>query len=119
MQEIIAVEPAKLLADSSNPRVIEEGLGQREVLLAIAKAVGDEIVVLARDIVQYQSVDPSALPIVIKADEPNRYTVLEGNRRLTAIRALENPSMFEGSFTRPQFEEIRKIGSVYRSTPIE
>jgi hypothetical protein len=80
MQEIIAVEPAKLLADSSNPRVIEEGLGQREVLLAIAKAVGDEIVVLARDIVQYQSVDPSALPIASGARQPTLFSSDEADR---------------------------------------
>jgi hypothetical protein len=118
MPEIIVVKPANLLADPNNPRVPEEGLGQREVLLAIAKAADDEIAVLARDIVTQQSIDPSALPIVIEAKEPNRYIVLEGNRRLTAIRALENPSMFEGVFSASVFDEIRKMSTVYRTSPI-
>jgi hypothetical protein len=118
MPEIISVKPANLLADPNNPRVPEEGLGQREVLLAIAKSADHEIGVLARDIVQYQSLDPSALPIVIKAKEANRYTVLEGNRRLTAIRALENPAMFEGAFSKSVLDEIRKMSLVYSSSPI-
>lgn len=118
MPEIISLDPAQLQADANNPRIPEEGLGQRESLLAIAKAVGSEIAVLARDIVQYQSVDPSALPIVIKAAEPDRYTVLEGNRRLTALRGLENPAMFEGAFTSSVLGEIKKMSVLYQSSPI-
>lgn len=118
MPEIISVKPVNLQADSNNPRVPEDGLGQREVLLAIAKTADGEIAALARDIVQYQSLDPSSLPIVIDAKEPGRYTVLEGNRRLTALRALENPSMFEGAFSASVLDEIRKISTVYRSSPI-
>ncbi|MGB8890207.1 MAG: ParB/Srx family N-terminal domain-containing protein [Candidatus Korobacteraceae bacterium] len=118
MSQIVTVSPAALSADNKNPRIADEGLGQRDVLLSIAKAADGEIAKLAADIVQYQSLDPSALPIVIKAVEPDRYIVLEGNRRLTALRALETPSMFEGAFSSSVYDEIRKISAVYQGAPI-
>ncbi len=117
MPEIIRIKPADLLADSTNPRVPEEGLGQREALLAIAKSADDEIRVLAADIVQYQSVDPSSLPIVIKSPQAGRYIVLVGNRRLTALRALENPSIFEGAFSKSVLAEIRRMSVTYQGKP--
>jgi hypothetical protein len=119
MPEIIAVKPANLLADSSNPRIPEEGLSQREVLRAIAKNQrGEEILALAQDIVSQKSLDPSALPIVIRTDQTDRCVVLEGNRRLTAIRALENPISFEGVFSEPVLQQMRKLSTQYQAAPI-
>jgi hypothetical protein len=120
MPEIISVEPANLLADSSNPRISEEGLGQREALRAIAKnQSGDEILALAQDIVSYKSLDPSSLPIVIRSDQADRFVVLEGNRRLTALRALENPASFEGAFSDSVLQQMRKLSTQYQAAPFE
>jgi len=119
MPEIISVKPANLLADSNNPRIPEEGLGQREALRAIAKSQNDEILALARDIVSQKSVDPSALPIIVRASEPDHFVVLEGNRRLTAIRALENPVLFDGAFSGLVSQQIRKLSTAYQAAPLE
>lgn len=120
MPEIISVTPANLLADSSNPRIPEEGLGQREALRAIARNQhGEEILALAQDIVSQKSLDPSALPIVIRTDQADRFVVLEGNRRLTAIRALENPVSFEGVFSEPVLQQMRKLSTQYQAAPVD
>ena len=119
MPETIFVEPAKLLADSNNPRISDEGLGQREALLAIAKEQSAEILVLAQDIVDFKSLDPSSLPIIIRADQPDRFIVLEGNRRLTSLRALENPASFGGAFSQSQLQEMSRLSIQYQAAPIE
>lgn len=119
MPEIIAVKPANLFADSNNPRIPDEGLGQREALRAIAESQNDEILALAQDIVKQKSIDPSALPIVISATEPDRYIVLEGNRRLTAIRALENPGLFDGAFSALVLRQMHKLSPMYQSAPLQ
>jgi hypothetical protein len=119
MPEVISVKPANLLADSNNPRISDEDLGQREALRAIAKSQNGEILVLAQDIVSYKSLDPSSLPIVIRADEAKRFIVLEGNRRLTAIRALENPASFEGAFSGSVLQQMQKLSAQYQSAPFE
>jgi hypothetical protein len=119
MPKIISIEPAKLLADNNNPRIPDEGLGQREALLTIAKELSAEILALAHDIVKYKSLDPSALPIVIRASQEGRYTVLEGNRRIIALRALENPSSFAGAFNPTQLKEMSRLSVQYHTAPIE
>lgn len=120
MPEIISVKPANLLADSSNPRIPEEGLGQREALRAIAKKQsGDEILALAQDMISYKSLDPSAPLMVTRADQADRFVVLEGNRRLTAIRALENPASFEGVFGNSVIQQMRKLSTQYQAAPFE
>jgi hypothetical protein len=119
MPEVISVKPANLLADSNNPRISDDNLGQREALRAIAKTQNGEILALAEDIVSYKSLDPSALPIVIRSDEAKRFIVLEGNRRLTAIRALENPTSFEGAFSDSVLQQMQKLSAQYQSAPFE
>lgn len=118
MAQIINVKPAELLADANNPRIPDEGLGQREALRAIAKSQNDEILALAQDIVNQNSVDPSALPIIVRAAEPDRFIVLEGNRRLTAIRALENPKLFEGAFSSLVLKQMHELSTAYQAAPL-
>jgi len=120
MPEIISAKPTDLLADTSNPRIPEEGLSQPEALRAIAKTQrGEEILALAQDIVSQKSLDPSALPIVIRAGQTGHFVVLEGNRRLTAIRALEKPASFEGVFSESVLQQMRKLSTLYQSAPID
>jgi hypothetical protein len=96
MSEIVPISPAALAVDNENPRIADEGLAQREAMRVVAaEDEGKLLLSLAEDIVDQRQLDPSTLPIIIPStDKPGRYIVLEGNRRLVAIRALENPEVF-------------------------
>src|SRR4051812_48863538 len=97
MANIIAVPPSNLLIDAENPRLSTANQGQREAMRALAKHLNRKIVVLAKDIVAF-GMDPSNLSIVMPdSDSEGRYYVVEGNRRLIALRALENPDTFVGA----------------------
>lgn len=91
MPESIAIKPADLLIDEENPRISQPNVGQHKAQQALAKHQERKLQILAKDIVQW-GMDPSNMPIVMPfEDDLNRFVVLEGNRRLTALRALENP----------------------------
>ena len=87
----------RLLADSANPRLAQTSEGQRETLRALATEQGAKLTVLAKDIVEY-GLNPGDPFYVIQLEDRNqRFVVIEGNRRLAALRALENPNIFEGA----------------------
>jgi len=52
-------------------------------------------------------------------DDLNRYVVLEGNRRLTALKALENPDSFVGSLDPSALDELRILSKEYQNSPID
>ncbi len=73
--------------------------------------------VLAKDIVDY-GLNPADLIIVLD-DKDQHYTVLEGNRRLLAIRALENPNTIRDAVTPSVLATVRKLSDEYHKNPIE
>src|SRR4051812_41224861 len=119
MSEMLPIEPANLLIDELNPRLSSPNAGQRKALRALATYLKTKLAVLAADIVQYGT-DPSTLPIVIPlAGRSGRYVVLEGNRRLAALMALENPESIVGAVTPAVLKQIRKLSKVYQANPVE
>lgn len=102
----------ELLLDTSNPR-FEPVTTQRE---AIAKLVGDgssKIFALARDIVDQGMLSPADLPCVETSS--GTPIVVEGNRRVAALKLLQKPELAPDSETRKEFEKIGASGS-YPST---
>jgi len=51
--------------------------------------------------------------------DPNRFIVLEGNRRLVALRALENPEAFKDAVDPGVLKELRKLSKEYQQNPVE
>jgi len=120
MSETISVRPADLLIDRRNPRLPVEAKGQREAFRAMAEHQNEKLLALAEHIVLYHSLHPAELPIIIRSpDEPGRYIVLEGNRRLAALKALESPDLFSGALSAPVLDRIRKLSGQYQQAPIE
>jgi hypothetical protein len=118
MSEIISVRPADLLIDIENPRIPFQNSGQREALRAVARQQNGKLLALAEDIVSH-GLNPADLPIIAEsAGDPGRYTVLEGNRRLAALRALENPDWLVDAVSQGVLEEIRKLSARYQQHPI-
>lgn len=119
MAEVLPVRPADLLIDEENPRILEPNKGQPDALHALAKELGTKLYTHAADIAQH-GLDPSALLIVEELQgSPQRYRVLEGNRRLAALRVLENPELVSGSVTSDLLKKIRKLNKDYLKEPID
>lgn len=113
------ISPADLLFDPMNPRLASPSLGQRSILRELAKHLDRRLLKLAADIVEY-GVDPSTLPIVMATrDDAGRYTVLEGNRRLAALKCLENPEAIVGAVPLPTVAEMRRLSKKYQASPVE
>ncbi len=118
MPEIIDIRPADLLIDEVNPRLFDPNIGQREAQRALAKDQEGKLQVLAKDIVEY-GLNPLELPIVMPSEEGDRYIVLEGNRRLGALRALEHPDSVADAVTPSVLKELRKLSKQYYEAPID
>jgi hypothetical protein len=93
-------------------------VGKHKALQELADSLGPKLAILAADIVQYRN-HPSSLPIVMGAAERGRYVVLEGNRRLAARRALENPEVVADSVRPAVLKRLRSLSKQYLEKPIE
>jgi len=119
MAETIATTPANLLVDVENPRLPQPNVGQRDAQRAIARDQQRKLLALAKDIVQY-GLNPAEFPIVMPLrDDLKRFVVLEGNRRLIALKALENPEWLVGAADHVVVAAMRKLSSAYQQAPIE
>ena len=116
----MAIEPALLMFDVQNPRIpFQENLGQRQAFLALVEGQeGAHLLALANDIATF-GLSPAELPIVMPSEtDAGRYVVLDGNRRLTALRALESPDAIADAI-RPGFlDQLRKFSAKYLQSPI-
>ena len=119
MPEITSLSLPDLLIDTENPRLPQPNVGQREALRAFAEHQKAKLVALAKDIVNY-GMNPTELSIVMPLnDDLRRYVVLEGNRRLTALKALENPEWLVGAMQPGEVEEMRRLSKRYQENPVE
>lgn len=118
MVEMQPIAPADLLLDEQNPRLSQPNGGQNQTLHAMASMMDKKLAVLAADIVQ-NGLDPSTLSIVMRVvGTPVRYTVLEGNRRLAALRVLENPESVAEAVKAQTLTRLRKLSRRYQDNPI-
>lgn len=96
MADSRSIKLSHLRLDPINPRLDDGKQSQREALVAMLKAQGGKLVALARDI-NHNGLSPLDRFLVIDAeDSQGDYIVLEGNRRLTALKLLLNPELASG-----------------------
>jgi hypothetical protein len=115
-----SISPADLLIDEQNPRISQPNVGQHRAIQALAQRQGRKLVMLARDIVNNGGLNPSELPIVTPNEgDSKRYVVLEGNRRLVALKALENPELLADAVEPRVLTDIRKLSHAYQENPVE
>lgn len=93
--EVKKINISDISLDQKNPR-FEQVSNQREAIKAMIVDQGDKIIALAKDIYM-NGLDPSKRMIVFK--ENGQLVDGDGNRRLTAIKILETPSLAESSST--------------------
>ena len=108
-----------LLLDEENPRLPQAHLGQSGTLRSIARRQGEKLQKLAADVIQ-EGLNPANLWIVMPHPiQSDHYVVLEGNRRLAAIRAMEAPDEVAEVLAPPVVSAIRRLSSAYRVRPIK
>lgn len=119
MVEPVPIPVANLQLDPENPRLSTPNSGQRDTLREMAQLQGSKLRALAEDILEY-GLDPSELTIVTRVeDRSDRFVVLDGNRRLAAIKALENPESVQGAVKPAVLKALRSLSQKYQEDPIE
>jgi len=119
MADIVAVRPVDLLFDGENPRLAKPNLGQRDLLRAVASLHQRKLLALVKDILT-KGTNPGDLPFVMpEKRNSKRYIVLEGNRRLAALRALENPESLVGAVDDVVLKQLRESSREYQERPEE
>lgn len=107
-----------LLIDTNNPRLEEMLENQPEAIRAVAANQGPKLVVLAKDIVEH-GLNPSESLIVTRMEgDPQHYVVLEGNRRVAALKILENPELVSGAVEDSIVNRFKKLSAQYQD-PID
>ncbi|GAA1133109.1 hypothetical protein [Nocardioides aquiterrae] len=87
----ITVPVTKLLLDELNPRH-RAVTTQEQALHEVIRRAPIKLLNLARDIADF-GLSPIDRPVVMKHEDGKRFIVLEGNRRLAALRLLKKPSL--------------------------
>lgn len=119
MHEIVDIPVASLLFDTQNARYADEPSSQQAAAIELAEKHGEHIVELAADIVAEGATDPLALPAVVPSgDTRKRYTLLEGNRRLLAVRALETPTLISSVLSPAAAKKLSELSKGYVRQPI-
>jgi hypothetical protein len=108
------IDVARLAVDLGNFRI-----GDQETIRAAYQAMlaeqEDNLVNLAADLIE-NGTNPSELPIVCPDSENSKqYVVVEGNRRLTAIRLLETPALAAGTRWHQKFVDLARQ---YSASPV-
>lgn len=97
----------KLRNDALNPRHPELG-SQIEIIAWTMEQYGREIHNLATDILQH-GLSPIERILAVPSDtDEGCYVVVEGNRRLTAIRLIDNPDLSPTRIWCRKFEKLAK-----------
>jgi hypothetical protein len=103
----LLIPVGQLLLDTQNPRH-EPVSSQREAIQSLIAAERQKLVVLANDIIE-NGISPIDLLLVVPKGK-GRYTVVEGNRRLAAIRMIANPDLADGTVIAAQMKRIAGRG---------
>jgi hypothetical protein len=118
MPEPIDVPLVDLLVDVRNARLRDEQPSQQATLLALARQQGNRLLKLASDVVEH-GLDPISLPGVIRSsDQKKRYVVIEGNRRIVALKALETPSTVAPALDPTQQKRLTRLAARFAENPI-
>lgn len=91
------IKVSQLLINVENPR-FEKVENLQEAIKLMIENQNDKLAKLAEDIIE-NGLNPSDLIIVIPSDNSgDKYIILEGNRRLTAVKLLANPSFIPDAY---------------------
>ena len=99
---------SSLLLDLQNPRFRNSVDAERAALREHLATERDKLVALARDIATQGAVNPTDLPVVVREGE--HFVVIEGNRRLAALKLLLQPELADEDA--PTFKRLSSDGAI-------
>jgi len=100
-----------------NPRFEMVG-NQREAIKTLIEDQKEKLIKLAEDIIN-EGLNPGAPIFIIKHEKQDgEYNVLEGNRRVTALKLLENPELISEKH-KLLLNKFKKLSEQYSKSPIE
>ncbi|MGW4324215.1 hypothetical protein ACWEMW_34335 [Streptomyces sp. NPDC004684] len=102
---------ASLTLDDNNPRHAKQTASDAESIAALLEKGPEKLLRLARDIIQH-GVNPTELVVVMT--DGDRNVVLEGNRRVAALKLLHNPKLAPTEKLQRQIAAIAKRGEIPR-----
>ena len=112
------IELSELLVDTNNPRIVDSIENQNDVIRMVASTQNKKLVRLANDIIEH-GLNPTDLLLVMPFDNTKSlYVVLEGNRRIAALKVLENPETIRGAVDNSTYEHLKKSSQSYLESPI-
>jgi len=119
MPQIVDIPISDLLLDPENPRFKDVPKSQQEAAKELAEKHGDHVIELATDVVKF-GLDPTTFPAVVASgDTRQRYKMLEGNRRLLAVKALETPTLISGVLLPSLAKRLTDLSKSYAKNPIQ
>jgi hypothetical protein len=106
---------AGLLLDEANPRFLQGVSGQDEAITELLRQYSQKIISLAKDIVEQGAVNPTETVMAIEAN--GALVVIEGNRRVAALKLLRDPELARPASTElgqdlvKEFRDLGKVGT--------
>lgn len=101
----------ELVLDSDNPRLISDSHDNSQADLASTIAIKFEAIEVAKSIARNGFFVNEPL-IVIATDDQQKWTVVEGNRRLTALMGLAFENVRDGFFQKEEWDQIAASASL-------
>lgn len=108
---IADVEASRLRLDLRNPRLPVEPDSQRDAFREMAHVQGSKLVAICKHIARH-GLNP-AQPFLVIPDDENQFIVLDANRRLTALRALEQPDLVADLLTDSDRRQLKAAADSY------
>lgn len=105
MSRRLTISLSNLYLDLQNPRY-EQQQSQNEALNTIAGEQKGKLLVLLKDILE-NGLNPSDIPIVMPdPTKGNGYVVLEGNRRIAALKLFKKPRILANVTIRQRYSKL-------------
>lgn len=108
------LDQKRLVVDLENFRIGEHD-SVRDAYRAMIEEEGFDLANLAEDIIEHRF-SPDPFYVVKHEERDGDYTVIEGNRRLTALRLLETPSLAAGTKVHRRFVDLAEA---YAKRPLK
>ena len=107
---IRTIKLTSLFVNTENYR-FEPLSSQKEAIDKMIEDQGDKLYSLVDDIVT-NGLSPVDLIIVTPNEDSNKYVVLEGNRRITSLKLLNNPTLIDDKYS-PLRKKFQKLLTMY------
>src|SRR5262245_40642842 len=110
----------ELLLDVRNPRHAQ-AKSQKDAIKKVLEEQRDKLVKLAESVVEQNGLSPlDRLLVLDKKPSENGYVVLEGNRRIAALKILANPSLMDDAkISKSVRDRLDALSTKFKKSSVE